>query len=174
MGVLRVSDELSLQADAADRYRQSHERARWALEAWIAAERPFTITHSNRTQGVHPLYRALTEAEQHAERMSRPFQRSRWFVPRIEPSETPPSREHDVGLIVINAIATPSFALASLYFAHIRAKSDREASRKESQDRQVTSLSLRALHRSTTSRRRVRSGKTHAARPSRHSTSSPP
>jgi hypothetical protein len=83
-GVLPVSEGASLRADAVKRYLEAQRRADLAREEWIAADRPFTVTHANHVQGLHPAYRALEQAEAHADKMARALRRSTWFVPKIE------------------------------------------------------------------------------------------
>ncbi len=81
-----MSEGVSLRADAELRYVGAQERAGLALERWVELDRPFVIVHANRVQGVHPVYKALVDAERHADLMRRALLgRDRWFLPHIGP-----------------------------------------------------------------------------------------
>jgi hypothetical protein len=85
--------------DAEDRYLAAEARRRQAVAEWEAEGRPLTLVYPNRMVGVHPLFKGVELTAEHAERMSRPFTRSRWFVPRIEPGDGEGSRTRSLNLV---------------------------------------------------------------------------
>jgi hypothetical protein len=56
-------------AEALERYEAAQRRAVAAREAWESSGAQFTHMHSNKTEGVHPLLKALIESEAHADRL---------------------------------------------------------------------------------------------------------
>lgn len=75
-------DSGRLRKDALEVYVAAQARLELVQKAWEAAGRPFVLEHANKVVGRHPLFGALMDAEQHAERLRRPLLRRGHAGPR--------------------------------------------------------------------------------------------